>query len=251
MYWLAGAFLLAIVAILLSKFAKKKPPWPFKKLQREGKHHSNPLPMGGDDFEERKRDFARTVAPKLDSGLLVVTPSASDPTAWSSSKHGSTGDMSKEVVDAAFEEFSVWLKAELTKLKKSATEGLCERVVDLVSVTEGFRFATENQVPPFFPQIKFILVLGSEGQVRVIWTAYITNDPKPNMSCTPYILKLVSDDLNSETMAGEAEKRGIDMKFVGINAKDRELQEYITKKQAAALSRAAVEDCWDDVLGNS
>ncbi|CAE7325086.1 unnamed protein product, partial [Symbiodinium microadriaticum] len=103
MYWLAGAFLLAIVAILLSKFAKKKPPWPFKKLQRGGKHHSNPLPMGGDDFEERKRDFARTVAPKLDSGLLVVTPSASDPTAWSSSKHGSTGDMSKEVVDAAFE----------------------------------------------------------------------------------------------------------------------------------------------------
>ncbi|CAE7898360.1 unnamed protein product, partial [Symbiodinium sp. KB8] len=226
---------MAIVAILLSKFAKKKPPWPFKKLQRGGKHHSNPLPMGGDDFEERKRDFARTVAPKLDSGLLVVTPSASDPTAWSSSKHGSTGDMSKEVVDAAFEEFSVWLKAELTKLKKSATEGLCERVVDLVSVTEGFKFATENQVPPFFPQIKFILVLGSEGQVRVIWTAYITNDPKPNMSCTPYILKLVSDDLNSETAAGEAEKRGIDMKFVGINAKARELLTDAGKRRSDAF----------------
>ena len=32
---------LAIVAILLSKFAKKKPPWPFKKLQRPSKAESN------------------------------------------------------------------------------------------------------------------------------------------------------------------------------------------------------------------
>lgn len=34
-----------------------------------------------------------------------------------------------------------------------------------------------------------MLVLGYSGQVRVMWLAFITDEPKPNLSATPYILK--------------------------------------------------------------
>ncbi|CAK9116284.1 unnamed protein product [Durusdinium trenchii] len=143
----------------------------------------------------------------------------------------------------------VWLNDQLKQLKCTCQLQLAERVVALVAATEGFRFAMEHKVPPLFPQSKFVLVLGSDGQVRVLWIAFVTHEPQPNLTSTPFILKVLSEDLNSEKAAQEAEKRGVALEYVTVSTQATDLEEYLKKDQAAALSRGAVEDCWDDVLG--
>ncbi|CAK9115858.1 unnamed protein product [Durusdinium trenchii] len=86
-------------------------------------------------------------------------------------------------------------------------------------------------------------------EVRVLWIAFVTHEPQPNLTSTPFILKVLSEDLNSEKAAQEAEKRGVALEYVTVSTQATDLEEYLKKDQAAALSRGAVEDCWDDVLG--
>merc|ERR1712232_616038 len=116
----------------------RTPPWPFKVLKPSGQHMSAPLP-DGDALEERKRDFARIVAPS-GSGLYVVTPAIATPTPWRSSTKRDSGDNSKETSDAVFDEFKTWLEHEV----KTPTEDIAQRIVALVAVSEGFTFAMKH-----------------------------------------------------------------------------------------------------------
>mmetsp|Transcript_115011 Transcript_115011/g.228955 ORF Transcript_115011/g.228955 Transcript_115011/m.228955 type:complete len:247 (+) Transcript_115011:67-807(+) len=223
----------------------RKEPWPFEALKPRGTHKSAAFPSG-DEMGERKRDFARIVRPTTQPGLYIVTPTAAVPAPWTSSNAGPSGDVNKEAAEAVFEEFARWLGREV----KDAAEGLADRVVAMVAVSEGFSFAMKHRVPPMFPQTKFVLVIGNKGEVKVVWLAYATDQPKPNLTCTPFIVKLVTCDLNSDKACSEAGAQGVNMDYVVVRTTEKQLEEYILKRQAAALSRAAVESNWGDVLGD-
>jgi len=239
-----GAAAVGIV-LLAAWWVFLRRPWPFRVLRRRGVHRSAALPTG-DGLEERKRDFARIVAPSAKPGLFVVTPSVALPRPWSSKAHGAAGDVSKEVADAVFEEFSAWVASVVP----GATDNLAERVIALVAVSEGFAFAMQSKFPPMFPQSRFVLVVSSGGEVRVVWMAYATDRPRPNLGSTPFILKLATRDLNGQRAAAEAHSTGVQMDYVVVDTAERDLDRYIEARQSAALSRAALEGNWEDVLGS-
>merc|ERR1712113_1160969 len=105
-----------------------------------------------------------------------------------------------------------------------------------VAVSEGFSFAMKNRFPPLFPQTKFVMVLGSKGEIRVVWLAFVTDEPKPNISATPHILKLITRDLRAAEKAADA---GVDMDYVVVHTTLKELDDYLQKRQTGAFSRAA------------
>ena len=37
----------------------------------------------------------------------------------------------------------------------------------------------------------------------MLWIAFVTHEPQPNLTSTPFILKVLSEDLNSEKAAQE------------------------------------------------
>lgn len=243
-------FLIPAVLVLLSTgfLRRRRRRWPFKHLQRKGVYRTAPLPTGGTAFEERKRDFARVVAPSAKAGLYVVTASLGTPTPWCSSLERLKGNVNKEVSDAVFKEFSDWLQNEL--MSSNASEGLAKRVVALVSASEGFTFAMQQEVPPLFPQSKFVLVLSRTGVVRVLWLAFAAQEVMPNMTSTPFILKLLAQDVNDVESAVETMEDGVGMEYAVVHAFHKDLDKYILEKQSAGLSRAALENCWNDVLGS-
>lgn len=244
-----GLALLAIgfIAGLLFAFLRPKKSFPFKGLAPRGVYKSAALPCDGDSHEERKRDFARIVSPSATNGLFVVSAASGCPVPWKSSGKHDTGDVSKEVADAVFGEFSEWIARQMQGTRR---EGLAQRVVACVAASEGFTFAMQHQIPPMFPQSQFVLVLTNAGEVRVVWLAFATDKVEANLSSTPYILKLVTRDLNSEQAASEASSKGIEMDYVMVHAKDKQLSDYVQKRHVAAFSRAAVENTWDDVFGS-
>jgi len=242
---LAALAAVATVAVLALAWALlfRRQPWPFKALKPHGTHRSAVFPSG-EGMQERKRDFARIVKSTKNPGLYVVTPTAAIPVPWTSSNEGPSGDVSSN--EAVFEEFARWLEHQV----KDAREGLADRVVAMVAVSEGFSFAMKHQVPPIFPQAKYVLVIDNKGEVKVLWLAFATDEAKPNLTCTPFILKLVTCDLNSSTACSEAGTQGVNLDYVVVRTTEKQLDDYILKRQAAALSRAAVESNWADVLGD-
>eukprot|EP00435_Cladocopium_sp_Y103_P056033 s835_g18.t1 len=121
MLGLAAAVVIAL--LLLGAYLALRPPrWPFKVLKRSGLHRcrkwehrlcrgshigrgsfkSSGLPVDGNALEERKRDFMRTKPGLLARREAVVTPTASDPSSWSSALP--SGDLNKEKLDATFQE---------------------------------------------------------------------------------------------------------------------------------------------------
>jgi hypothetical protein len=248
MWWvivLVFLVLLFITCLVLLSILRRQ-SWPFKALRRKGQYRNSCLPTSGDAFTERKRDFARTTK-KSGNGLFVVSPAVSSPTPWSNSQEA-TSAVDTEAVDAVFDEFSVWLHKQVDTLSKTLSKGLAERVVANVAASEGFTFAMQHSLAPMFPQSKFVLVFGAQGQVRVMWVAFITPEVKPNLTHTPFILKVLTEDLNSEHLAEAADESGINMDYVVVRTSAKSLDDYIKKEQVSALSRASVEDCWDDVL---
>ena len=56
----------------------------------------------------------------------------------------------------------------------------------------------KNQITPWMQQHKFVLAISNKGEVRVGWYAFITDVmPQPNMTSGPYVVKLISQNLNT------------------------------------------------------
>mmetsp|Transcript_18712 Transcript_18712/g.51384 ORF Transcript_18712/g.51384 Transcript_18712/m.51384 type:complete len:255 (-) Transcript_18712:260-1024(-) len=247
-----GLLIAAVCCILLVVVVRLtgEPRWPFKKLSKRGTHKSAPLPSGGDTLEERKRDFARIAKPSDRPNLFVVTTSGGAPVPWSSEAVAiADGAITKDVADNVFSDFGMWLDKELAVHYAAAAPGLAERCVAMISATESFSFAMKHQIPPMFPQSKFVLVVTSTAAVRVAWVAFATDAPKPDLAHTPYILSLVTGDLNDTEIAATAEKQGIPMDYGVSYVKDKDLHDYVVKRKAAGFSRAAVDNDWNEILG--
>merc|ERR1712187_1064490 len=200
------------------------------------------------DLDERKRDFGRTCAA---AGFYVVTPTESTPVDWSSSTK-STGSMDKETAEAISSEFQKWLEGAVqTTTKASIEDGLLERCVANVAVSNGVDFAIPNQFPMMMKQPAFVLIVSAKGEVRVVWLSFITDEAtmksNPSMEAGPYMVKMLTDDLNSSTARAAAAGQGVSCQYVAMETKEQNMKRYI-EKQAAAFSRAAVENQWGDLM---
>eukprot|EP00929_Paragymnodinium_shiwhaense_P015301 TRINITY_DN123372_c0_g1_i1.p1 TRINITY_DN123372_c0_g1~~TRINITY_DN123372_c0_g1_i1.p1 ORF type:complete len:260 (+),score=79.17 TRINITY_DN123372_c0_g1_i1:95-874(+) len=248
-FFVGVGIFVALLRFFVPSLRRLLAPWPFKELKQRGTYKSSVLPTSGSAFAERKRDFARIAATK--GGLLVLT-SASGVAQPYASSGASSGDFSEEKADAVFAEFEKWLAAQLAEAASGTkvTADLAARVVGSVAVNDTVAFAMAHKVPPMFPQSKFLLVLSSSGEARVLWLAFATPEPKPNMTSTPYLVKLLSSDLNSEQAAEQATAKGLPLEYAVVHTSCTSLDDYILKQRAAAFSRAAVENNWDDVLGS-
>merc|ERR1712187_202033 len=196
------------------------------------------------DLDERKRDFGRTCAA---AGFYVVTPTESTPVDWSSSTK-STGSMDKETAEAISSEFQKWLEGAVqTTTKASIEDGLLERCVANVAVSNGIDFSIQNKFPMMMKQPAFVLVVSAIGEVRVVWLSFITDEAtmksNPSMEAGPYMVKMLTANLNSST----ATLQGGPCQYVATETKEKSMQRYV-EKQAAAFSRAAGENNWEDLL---
>jgi hypothetical protein len=175
---------------------------------------------------------------------MVVTPELAAPQPWASTTERIQGDASKAVIDDVFEEFSQWIRKQ-TKGMSEVSDSLPERIVSLVAVSEGFDFAMKNRFPAIFPQSKFVLVVGAQ-EVRVLWLAYATHEVRANLDSTPWILKLLSPNLNVASVALE----GLDLEYSLIYTNERDLDHYVKVQLVAPLSKASLENDWSELMAS-
>eukprot|EP00746_Dinoflagellata_sp_MGD_P124139 gnl/MRDRNA2_/MRDRNA2_58723_c0_seq1.p1 gnl/MRDRNA2_/MRDRNA2_58723_c0~~gnl/MRDRNA2_/MRDRNA2_58723_c0_seq1.p1 ORF type:complete len:258 (+),score=57.53 gnl/MRDRNA2_/MRDRNA2_58723_c0_seq1:73-846(+) len=239
---LAVVLTLAVVAIFGYLLLPAK--WPFKQLQRRGTYQTHGLPTDGNvTLKERKRDFARFTTPSTQPGVFVVTASASTPQAWfRQTKDGDAG-LDDEVAETVFSELDSWLRNAVP----APVEGLAERCVALLAVSNGIDFAMKHQIPLMMNQPKFVLMVSSKGEVRIAWFTFIVDEVKPNISAGPYMVKMITEDLNTTKVQAAASKQGVSCEYVAGATSKQDMGAYV-KEQAAAFSRAVVENEYKDLL---
>merc|ERR1712039_24631 len=112
--------------------------------------------------------------------------------------------MDKETAEAISLDLQKWLEGVVkTTKKQSIEEGLVERCVANVAVSNGIDFAMQNQFPMMMKQPAFVLVVSATGEVRVVWHSFITDEAtlksNPSMKAGPYLVKMLTGDLNSSS----------------------------------------------------
>eukprot|EP00467_Chlorarachnion_reptans_P015271 CAMPEP_0114516088 /NCGR_PEP_ID=MMETSP0109-20121206/17131_1 /TAXON_ID=29199 /ORGANISM="Chlorarachnion reptans, Strain CCCM449" /LENGTH=173 /DNA_ID=CAMNT_0001696433 /DNA_START=153 /DNA_END=674 /DNA_ORIENTATION=- len=127
--------------------------------------------------------------------LLAATALAPLPEVWKYPGFGSK-DAYKETAREMHGHLDRWLKEEMKAIDARPTAGLADRVVDLLSVTPAVNFAIEHKIPLQILQAKYMVVVSNKAQVRVLWFAFITNKVKAGLKSGPFVLKLLSSDLN-------------------------------------------------------
>ena len=61
-----------------------------------------------------------------------------------------------------------------------------------------------NNIPPMFMQPRFLIIFNESTKMyQVLWAAFITDDPQPNMTVGPFFVTLCSDpvDIRSKDAA--------------------------------------------------
>lgn len=236
----ALALILTLAIVALFGYLLLPPKWPFKSLQRRGTYQTQGLPSD-DKLKERKRDFARFTSPGGQPGFFVVTASESTPKAWFRETKGDASD--EKTSDGAFSELDSWLRSSV----KEPTDGLAERCVALLAVSNGIDFAMKYGIPLMMNQPKFILMVNAKGEVCIAWFTFIVDEVKPNINAGPYMVKMVTEDLNSQKVQAAACKQGVSCEYVAGPTNKPDMAAYI-QSQAAAFSRAVVENDCKDIL---
>jgi len=86
---------------------------------------------------------------------------------------------------------------------------LSKRVAEFLSVTPAISFVLAHGVPPQILQAKYLLVVGKSGDVRVLWHGFISDKVMPGAVAGPFLLRLLSPDLNSGSAPkGDEQKTG-------------------------------------------
>lgn len=252
---------------ILSCKGKGKPKlpkgWEAKGWEAKGEHQSDQLPVDG---REPRPDFARVVSQRVVSqpedgrdeagwrpGLYVASypyDGGDYPVTRVSSLPRRAGDVSNDVAIDVFADFVVMLK---DKGSRNMTEGIAERIVCIVAAIEDFMFARKHSVAPQMPQTKFVLILSSNGEVRVLLLAFKTNEVQPGITSTPWILKLMTKDLAHLPVGVDPTTEGVGMEYGIVPANDEvDLDIYVLNQISDDLYTAAsVGDArsWNDLLG--
>merc|ERR1712107_532027 len=147
----------------------------------------------------RERDFARIVANKRDLWTL---------TEFVRNAGVVLGlDIPPDLHDGVkpcLQKFKYWLQQELGRIPGAIDLGMTsrwpvfDRLVHLISVSPGFEFIMGKKVQPNLLQPKYVLMISRSGQVRIAWYAYVQDKIMPGATAGPFVVKLVSEDLNAE-----------------------------------------------------
>jgi len=195
---LGGALLLAGLFALTSLGRKSLPG----RLAPKGSfNHEDPA--NKEAIAERKRDFARIVATKRD--IWIFTDSSRSPGAVLPVELPSSGSSDTEdTAKISYQKLKFWLQGELGKIPGAVDLGLTsqwpvvDRLVYFISATPGFDFVMQHKVPPMHLQAKYVIMISKTGQVRAAWYAFVTDKVTPGATAGPFVVKLVSEDLNAE-----------------------------------------------------
>lgn len=157
-------------------------------------------PSSDAHINERRRDFARIVSSKRD--LWVFTPQDKKERLLPVTVRDLN---SRSGINEVYEDFKNWLKAELNQIPGGTwTSGrtlgwpVIDRCVNLIAVSPEFEFLRRQKVAPRAMQAKWVLIISASGQVRVAWYAFVADEITPGMTSGPFVLKLVSEDLNGD-----------------------------------------------------
>lgn len=192
-----GLMVIGLPVVLWYIFIRK--PWPGT-LGRQGEFECED-PCDEADIASRKRDFCRIVAGKRD--LWVFTPN--DKEAHNKLPIEPLEDDIHEGAEQCYEDFKEWLKGELRQIPGATWESgrslgwaVVDRVVSLVSVSPEFQFLQRFKIQPRVMQPKWLLMISKTGQVRVAWYAFVSDSVAVGKRYGPFVIKLVSEDLNAD-----------------------------------------------------
>mmetsp|Transcript_15673 Transcript_15673/g.31838 ORF Transcript_15673/g.31838 Transcript_15673/m.31838 type:complete len:252 (-) Transcript_15673:276-1031(-) len=208
--------------------------WPFPKLQDHGIF---PYPQGEQSaLDERKSDFCRIAWTMTD--LLVATPEAPIPEVWKYPGFGKKKESAhREEAEHMFQNLDKWVRDEIKQVDGETSKGLAARMVELLSVSPAITFAMEHNIPLQILQAKYMVTVSRSAQVRILWYAFITDEVKAGAKSGPYVLKLLSHDLN------QAEA---DSSLLYTARRTRETQMCaITAKATEAIRNAILKDEWE------
>jgi len=169
--------------------------WPFPKLEPHGLF--NYCWAKEAELDERKSDFCRIAWTMTD--LLVATPEAPLPEVWKYPGFGKKEDSAhKEAAESMCKSLDNWLHEEVKLVGARTVPGLTERIVDLLSVSPAITFAIKHKIPLQILQARYMLLISKSAEIRVLWFAFITDKVKAGAKSGPFVLKLLSSNLNCE-----------------------------------------------------
>jgi len=208
-----------VICLCRSRSGLDVKEFPFKDpLKPQGVYRTDPLlsegQKGEKEFVERKSDLKRMVQPNVEGGLLYVTAESGGPMPWRPATDETDAN-------AIFQDFSQWLAKEVGEVP-GGDRGLAQRVMACLSAGELTQFAIRMNFPPQVLQSHVVLVVTKDGEVRVMLVAFITHQAKPGLDSTPFILKLMTRNLNSVHEASDF-SRGIVMDYRVVHATEKKI----------------------------
>jgi len=190
-------------------------------------------------FEEQKRDFARIV--RVKDFLLVITADSAEPYTVDAD------DASPEQDDVIFKGFSEHLQ-HLMKEDTSMIDGLAERVIGCINATFAFEFVLKMQVPPQHTDPRYSLLVGKDGDVRVLWTEFIAQNSKAGNKHQKHTIKVLTANLNTERAKEDATSNGIPLEYAVDTRKGGSTKELVEKHLISAINKGVVDGDWSELL---
>eukprot|EP00428_Durinskia_dybowskii_P022017 CAMPEP_0170201994 /NCGR_PEP_ID=MMETSP0116_2-20130129/465_1 /TAXON_ID=400756 /ORGANISM="Durinskia baltica, Strain CSIRO CS-38" /LENGTH=263 /DNA_ID=CAMNT_0010452233 /DNA_START=9 /DNA_END=800 /DNA_ORIENTATION=+ len=240
-----GVGILAFVAFVCVAKALRRRPLPGRLKPRGSFVHEDPA--NRDAREERRRDFARIVNTRRD--IWVLTPCARSP-AVLPIELGGDGSVNQDLGNLAHSQLKFWLQGELGRipgavdLNSTSQWAVVDRLVNFISVAPVFDFLMQQRVQPMTMQAKYLLMVSKSGQVRAAWYAFATDKVTPGATYGPFVLKLVSEDLNG---GGRADRSYSDFKYTAKQTSERDMERLIAKHIPLILKGIDM-DAWDAYL---
>jgi len=220
-------------------------------LPRRGRWCTGPLPTDAAGIRERRRDFARLVAPDGPNSFVVVAPGESPPVNWARQCNGPGSPEARDVTssagDAAAADLTEWLTDALRSTDRPMHADLIDSCIALSSAGEGVSFAITYGLTPVLTQPHFVLFASPRGEVRIAWFVYVTDEIRPNAQSGRWLVVLLTEDLNKAELA---KNKGVWLNFA-VSATDEPEMAQILARNTAALRRAVDDGAWDLVLAEA
>lgn len=180
------------------------------------------------EMAERRRDFSRLINTQHDLWHFTTSArSAGNVLQIELSPHE---QKSPVVGDMAFEKLRSWFQGELQMTSKIAAE-IANRAINVLSVSPAFEFLTQHGLPQPGLPARYVLMVSRSGQVRVAWYAYVTDEPTPGATSSPFVVKLLSTDLAAERGTCTSTKYSYTLTRTTFT----ELDEYMTQHRSLML----------------
>lgn len=241
--WMALAFVIP-AAFLLWGLTRRR-PLPGKLLKSGS--FENEDPANQDTIRERERDFFRIVGTKRDLWVLTSSIRTVGSVLPLNISSGGSSDV-EEAIKPCLQSFKYWLQEELGKIPGAIDLGMTskwevfDRLVHLTSVTPGFEFIMRHKVTPMLNQPKYLIMISKSGQVRLAWFAFITDKPVPGSTAGPFVVKLVSEDLNAAR-----DRSYTNFQYTTRPTREQDMEKYVAG-QTTHILRGIDTDAWDPFL---